>query len=46
MLTVSRNLGATQLEVKVPVATVETTNRELDGELFSDQFFDGEPTRT
>jgi polyisoprenoid-binding protein YceI len=36
------NLGATQLEVKVPVATVETTNRELDGELFSDEFFDGE----
>jgi polyisoprenoid-binding protein YceI len=37
-----RNLGATQLEVNVPVATVETTNRELDGELFSDEFFDGE----
>ena len=37
-----RNLGATQLQVKVPVATVETTNRELDGELFSDEFFDGE----
>jgi polyisoprenoid-binding protein YceI len=37
-----RNLGAAQLEVKVPVATVETTNRELDGELFSDEFFDGE----
>ncbi|HWZ64226.1 MAG TPA: YceI family protein [Steroidobacteraceae bacterium] len=37
-----RNLGATQLEIKVPVATVETTNRELDGELFSDEFFDGE----
>jgi polyisoprenoid-binding protein YceI len=30
------------LQVKVPVATVETTNRELDGELFSDEFFDGE----
>lgn len=37
-----KNLAATQLEVKVPVATVETTNRELDGELFSDEFFDGE----
>ena len=37
-----KNLGATQLDVKVPVATVETTNRELDGELFSDEFFDGE----
>jgi len=37
-----KNLGATRLQVKVPVATVETTNRELDGELFSDEFFDGE----
>ena len=37
-----KNLNATQLDVKVPVATVETTNRELDGELFSDEFFDGE----
>lgn len=37
-----KNLAATRLEVKVPVATVETTNRELDGELFSDEFFDGE----
>jgi polyisoprenoid-binding protein YceI len=40
-----RNLGTTQLEVRVPVATVETTNRELDGELFSDEFFDGETYR-
>lgn len=31
-----------KLDVKVPIATVETTNRELDGELFSDEFFDGE----
>jgi len=37
-----KSLGTTRLEVKVPVATVETTNRELDGELFSDEFFDGE----
>jgi polyisoprenoid-binding protein YceI len=37
-----KNLGSTELQVKVPVATVETTNRELDGELFSDEFFDGE----
>jgi polyisoprenoid-binding protein YceI len=37
-----KNRGASQLKVKVPVATVETTNRELDGELFSDEFFDGE----
>lgn len=37
-----KNLGATHLQVKVPVATVETTNRELDGQLFSDEFFNGE----
>lgn len=37
-----KSLAATRLEVKVPIATVETTNRELDGELFSDEFFDGE----
>jgi polyisoprenoid-binding protein YceI len=37
-----KSFGATQLEVKVPIATVETTNRELDGELFSDEFFDAE----
>jgi len=37
-----KSLGTTRLEVKVPVATVETTNRELDGELFSDEFFAGE----
>lgn len=35
-------LSTTKLEVKVPVALVETTNRELDHELFSDEFFDGE----
>jgi len=37
-----KNLAATKLEVKVPIASVETTNRELNGELFSDEFFDGE----
>jgi polyisoprenoid-binding protein YceI len=37
-----KHLGMTRLEIKVPIATVETTNRELDGELFSDEFFDGE----
>jgi polyisoprenoid-binding protein YceI len=37
-----KSLGATQFEVKVPIATIETTNRELDGELFSDEFFDAE----
>lgn len=35
-------LGTSRLEVKVPIALVETTNRELDHELFSDEFFDGE----
>ena len=37
-----RNIAATKLDVKVPIWSVETTNRELDGELFSDEFFDGE----
>ena len=37
-----KNFAATKLEVKVPIATVETTNRELNGELFSDEFFDAE----
>jgi polyisoprenoid-binding protein YceI len=37
-----KSLGTTKLEVKVPIATVETTNRELNGELFSDEFFDAE----
>jgi polyisoprenoid-binding protein YceI len=35
-------VGATKLDVKVPIAQVETTNRELNGELFSDEFFDAE----
>jgi polyisoprenoid-binding protein YceI len=35
-------LGTTKLDVKVPIATVETTNRELNGQLFSDEFFDAE----
>jgi len=34
--------GTTKLDVKVPIALVETTNRELNGELFSDEFFDAE----
>jgi polyisoprenoid-binding protein YceI len=37
-----KNVAAAKLEVKVPIAGVETTNRELDHELFSDEFFDGE----
>jgi polyisoprenoid-binding protein YceI len=34
--------AAMKLEVKVPIVLVETTNRELNGELFSDEFFDAE----
>jgi len=37
-----KNLAATRLEVKIPIWQVETTNRELNGELFSDEFFDAE----
>jgi polyisoprenoid-binding protein YceI len=35
-------IASTKLDVTVPIATVETTNRELDGLLFSDQFFDAD----
>jgi polyisoprenoid-binding protein YceI len=34
-----KTLAAARLEVRVPVATLETTNRELNGELLSDEFF-------
>jgi polyisoprenoid-binding protein YceI len=37
-----KHVGATKLEVKVPIFLVETTNKELDGQLFSDEFFDAE----
>jgi polyisoprenoid-binding protein YceI len=37
-----KNIAATRLEVKIPLYQVETTNRELNGELFSDEFFDAE----
>lgn len=37
-----KNLGAARLDVKVPISLVETTNRELNAELFSDEFFDAE----
>lgn len=37
-----KSLGTTKLDVKVPIVMVETTNRELNGELFSDEFFDAE----
>ncbi|HXC55954.1 MAG TPA: YceI family protein [Rhizomicrobium sp.] len=39
-------VGDAKLDVTVPVATVETTNRELNGEFFSDEFFDAEKYRT
>jgi polyisoprenoid-binding protein YceI len=35
-------IGATKINVKVPIYQVETTNRELNGQLFSDEFFDAE----
>src|ERR1700733_3365892 len=35
-------IGAANLDVKVPISQVETTNRELNGELFSDELFDAE----
>jgi len=34
-----KNLAATRLSVKAPVSHLETTNRELNGELLSDEFF-------
>ena len=37
-----KSFSSTKIEVKVPIAQVETTNRELNGELFSDEFFDAE----
>lgn len=37
-----KDIGATKIDVKVPVSQVETTNRELNGQLFSDEFFDAE----
>lgn len=35
-------IGATKISVKIPIYQVETTNRELNGQLFSDEFFDAE----
>jgi polyisoprenoid-binding protein YceI len=37
-----KDIGATKIDVKVPIWEVETTNRELNGQLFSDEFFDAE----
>src|SRR5262249_18060043 len=34
-----KNLAATKLEIRAPVSHLETTNRELNGELLSDEFF-------
>jgi polyisoprenoid-binding protein YceI len=41
-----KQIGRATLDVTVPIVTVETTNRELNGELFSNEFFDGEKYRT
>jgi polyisoprenoid-binding protein YceI len=41
-----KSIADARLDVQVPVVGVETTNRELNGELFSDEFFDGEKYRT
>lgn len=35
-------IEATKFEITVPVSGIETTNRELNGVLFSDQFFDAD----
>jgi polyisoprenoid-binding protein YceI len=37
-----RAVGSAKLDVSVPVAGLETTNRELNGQLFSQEYFDGE----
>jgi polyisoprenoid-binding protein YceI len=39
-------IGDAKLDVTVPIVGVETTNRELSAELFSDEFFDGEKFKT
>jgi polyisoprenoid-binding protein YceI len=41
-----KDIAAARLDVTVPVVGVETTNRELNGEFFSNEFFDGEKFRT
>jgi polyisoprenoid-binding protein YceI len=35
-------LASAKLDVTVPIVGIETTNRELDHELFSEEFFDAE----
>jgi polyisoprenoid-binding protein YceI len=37
-----KDVASAKLDVTVPVAAVETTNRELNGLFFSDQFFDAD----
>jgi polyisoprenoid-binding protein YceI len=37
-----KSIATTKIDIKIPIAQVETTNRELNGELFSDEFFDAE----
>jgi polyisoprenoid-binding protein YceI len=37
-----KHISDAKVDVKVPIVGVETTNRELNEELFSDEFMDGE----
>jgi polyisoprenoid-binding protein YceI len=37
-----KDVAAAKLDVKVPISSVETTNRDLNGLFFSDQFFDAD----
>ena len=37
-----KDVASAKLDVTIPVVGVETTNRELNGEFFSDEFFDAE----
>ena len=41
-----KNLAATKVEIKVPVWLLDTTNRELDAELMSDEYFNEIKFRT
>lgn len=46
-LTIDPNaIAAAKVDIKVPVVGLETTNRELNGEFFSNEFFDAEKYRT
>lgn len=41
-----KNLGAAKVDIKVPVMDVETTNKELNAEFLSTEFFDFGKSRT